>query len=118
MGWYGFNVSRFNRLKNVDLRVFSILPSRDKALNEKIKKLNKELENLFENFINIYDNFLIEDRLGEIYSIDNVHLNGEGYVLLNGFIAKEIFNYKKPQGVKNRFLEYIKWYNKNKELWR
>ena len=99
-----------DRLKNVDLRVFSILPSRDKALNEKIKKLNKELENLFENFINIYDNFLIEDRLGEIYSIDNVHLNGEGYVLLNGFIAKEIFNYKKPQGVKNRFLEYIKWY--------
>jgi hypothetical protein len=26
-----------DRLKNVDLKVFSILPSRDKALNEKIK---------------------------------------------------------------------------------
>ena len=36
-----------DRLKNVDLRVFSILPSRDKALNEKIKSHSFELQVLF-----------------------------------------------------------------------
>lgn len=98
------------KLKKVDLRVFSVLPSRDRALNEKIKVLNGHLKNMFTDFIDIYDNFIQNDRLGEIYSIDNVHLNAEGYVLLNGFVAKEIYKYKKPQGVKNRFLEYIKWH--------
>lgn len=98
------------KLKNMNLIVFSVLPSRDKALNERIKKLNSKLKILFENFLDIYDYFLINDRLGEELSIDNLHLNGEGYVLLNSFIAKEIYNYKKPQGVKERFLEYVKWH--------
>lgn len=99
-----------DKLNNLNLKVFSILPSRDKALNEKIKVLNLKLKELFPEFINIYDNFLSNDRLSEEYSIDNLHLSGEGYVLLNGLIAKEIYKFRKPQGVKNRFLEYIKWY--------
>ena len=99
-----------DKLNNLNLKVFSILPSRDKALNEKIKVLNLKLKELFPEFINFYDNFLSNDRLSEEYSIDNLHLSGEGYVLLNGLIAKEIYKFRKPQGVKNRFLEYIKWY--------
>ena len=99
-----------DKLNNLNLKVFSILPSRDKALSEKIKVLNLKLKELFPEFINIYDNFLSNDRLSEEYSIDNLHLSGEGYVLLNGLIAKEIYKFRKPQGVKNRFLEYIKWY--------
>ncbi len=99
-----------DKINNLNLKVFSILPSRDKALNEKIKVLNLKLKELFPEFINFYDNFLSNDRLSEEYSIDNLHLSGEGYVLLNGLIAKEIYKFRKPQGVKNRFLEYIKWY--------
>lgn len=98
------------KLNHVNLRVFSVLPSRDRSLNENIKKLNIELKNIFGEIIDIYDEFLENDRLSEKFSIDNLHLNGEAYVLLNGYIAREIYKFKKPQGVKNRFLEYIKWY--------
>lgn len=99
-----------DKLNNLNLKVFSILPSRDKALNEKIKILNLKLKEVFPEFIDIYNEFLSNERLSEEYSIDNLHLSGDGYVLLNGLIAKEIYKFRKPQGVKNRFLEYIKWY--------
>lgn len=98
------------KLNSVNLRVFSVLPSRDRALNENVKKLNIELKKLFGEIVDIYDEFLEEDRLSENYSIDNLHLNAEGYVLLNSSIAREVYKYKKPQGVKGRFLEYVKWY--------
>lgn len=99
-----------DKLSHVDLKVFSVLPSRDMALNERIKELNISLKEIFGETIDLYEQFLDGQKLSETYSIDNLHLNGEGYVLLNGAIAKEVYKYKKPQGVKNRFLEYIKWY--------
>lgn len=99
-----------DKLSHVHLKVFSILPSRDRALNEKIKELNLSLKELFGETVDLFNSFLDGDQLSEDYSIDNLHLNAEGYVLLNGFIAKEVYKYKKPQGVKPRFLEYIKWY--------
>lgn len=99
-----------DKLSHVDLKVFSVLPSRDMALNERIKELNISLKEIFGETIDLYEQFLDGQKLSETYSIDNLHLNGEGYVLLNGAIAKEVYRYKKPQGVKNRFLEYIKWY--------
>lgn len=99
-----------DKLSHVDLKVFSVLPSRDMALNERIKELNISLKEIFGETIDLYEQFLDGQKLSETYSIDNLHLNGEGYVLLNGAIANEVYKYKKPQGVKNRFLEYIKWY--------
>lgn len=99
-----------DKLANMNLKVFSILPSRDKALSEKINKLNYELEKMFPHFIDINSSFLENECLSNKFSIDNLHLNGEGYVLLNGFLAKEIYKYRKPQGIRDRFLEYTKWY--------
>lgn len=98
------------KLKHTKLKVFSILPSRDLALNEKIIKLNSELKEIFSNFIDIYDLFLLNNRLSDEYSVDNLHLNAQGYIILNSSLAKEIYKFRKPQDVKERFLEYIKWH--------
>lgn len=99
-----------NKLNGTNLRVFSVLPSKEENLNDKISKLNMGLKSLFEDYIDIYDGFLKNNKLADEISIDNIHLNGEGYIILNKYVAKEIYINRKPQGVKARFLEYTKWF--------
>lgn len=103
------------KLKSKELYLFSLLPTKLASINSTIKELNLELEKISEeeniNFLSCYKHFLDSNEiLSNEYSTDTLHLNNLGYVLLNSFIAKEIYNKAYMVNVKNRFLEYIKWH--------
>jgi lysophospholipase L1-like esterase len=54
-------------------------------MNKNIVFMNKQLRWLAGRkactFINLYDKFLLNNQLNPVYSVDGVHLSGEGYVL-------------------------------------
>jgi tripeptide aminopeptidase len=111
------------KCKNIAEEVFiiSTLPTRLVYTNSFIDNLNKRLiftaEDAKVNFIDCYDAFLDNTKLlGENLSTDNIHLSEEGYILLNSFISKYLYEKEKMQSVKDRFLEYIKWETTSSEM--
>jgi len=54
-------------------------------MNRSINIMNKELRGLAKEksctFIDVHDRFLLKGELNPVYSVDGVHLSGEGYVL-------------------------------------
>lgn len=86
------------RLPATVIYVQSVLPTRNdkKRPNTTIKKLNAQLRGLCQTlqitYIDLYDSFLDnEGRLAKEYSIDCLHLSGEGYLLWQDMLKKYIF---------------------------
>lgn len=92
--------------------IISTLPSQLDFANSFVKDLNekiKEIEGI--KFLDIYNAFLDNNNLlREEYSVDSVHLNDKGYIVLNSFILKEFYEYEKFNSVKERFLEYTRFH--------
>ncbi len=92
--------------------VISTLPTQVAFVNTFVKELNERVKNIKEiKFIDIYKEFLDKDNLlNKNLSIDSVHLNDKGYILLNSYVVKKFFQYDKMNSVKERFLEYTRWH--------
>ncbi|MFX0102706.1 MAG: GDSL-type esterase/lipase family protein [Candidatus Hodarchaeota archaeon] len=85
--------------KNTKIYLESLLPVRGLVANlntnGRIKKINNEIKNIAAElgipFIYLYDQFLDEKgRLDKKYSLDGLHLNGDGYLKWKGFIKKYV----------------------------
>lgn len=83
-----------DKLQARKILVISLLP-RDKFNNENIHKLNHSLkESLYEypnvTFVDVFDSFLYAGNLNPEYSVDGLHLNQYGYLLLTQLLDKEL----------------------------
>ena len=93
-----------NRIKNynpkLQLYILSILPinkgkflGEPKITNKKIEKLNKKLKNLAKTvnavYLDLNSKYLDSNlQLSSDYSIDGLHLNGDGYLLFKDIVKK------------------------------
>tara|TARA_Y100001934_G_C12315239_1_gene757060 strand:+ start:1064 stop:1699 length:636 start_codon:yes stop_codon:yes gene_type:complete len=93
-----------NRIKNynpkLQLYILSILPinkekflGEPKITNKKIAKLNKKLKNLAKTvnavYLDLNSKYLDSNlQLSSDYSIDGLHLNGDGYLLFKDIVKK------------------------------
>lgn len=100
--------------KTISEKIFiiSTLPSQIEFANGFVKDLNEKIKGIEgTEFLDIYNEFLDEKNLlSNEFSIDSVHLNDKGYILLNSFILKKFYDYEKFNNVKERFLEYTRFH--------
>jgi lysophospholipase L1-like esterase len=82
--------------------VQSILPLNNQkfpngGVNNKIIELNARLKDLAQEFsfqyIDLYSSFLDgNNQLDERYTIDGIHLNGQGYLVWKGIIEQDVIH--------------------------
>lgn len=79
-----------SRSPKTDIFIQSLLPVNNKKYgnilsNDTIKTMNKDLQALAEKngvqYIDLYSAFSQNDQLPDKYTVDGIHLTGEGYIL-------------------------------------
>ncbi|KKK38733.1 hypothetical protein WQ57_07025 [Mesobacillus campisalis] len=90
-----------NGLPDTEIYIQSLLPTHEELnaksaiKNEEITEINEELKQLAQNqdafYIDLYPKFESEDgQLAKKYTVDGVHLNGEGYKVWEETIRKYV----------------------------
>jgi lysophospholipase L1-like esterase len=89
-----------DKTSKTEVFVQSILPLNNQkrpnnGTNNKIIELNAQLKNLAQEFsfhyIDLFSAFLDENnQLDARYTIDGIHLNGQGYLVWKGLIEKDV----------------------------
>jgi lysophospholipase L1-like esterase len=90
-----------NQIPATEIYIQSVLPVtkrfNEAEINEKIVQLNAKLKDLAKEFsvqyIDLFSYFLDKNnQLDARYTLDGVHLNGEGYLLWKQVIEKDVVN--------------------------
>lgn len=91
-----------DKTPQTEVFVQSILPLNNQKFpnngaNNKIIELNARLKDLAQEFsfhyIDLYSSFLdSNNQLDEQYTIDGIHLNGQGYLVWKGLIEQDVMN--------------------------
>lgn len=78
-----------NKFKKILL--VSMLPTDNIRVNKASILLNQKLSELYKNdFFDIYDKFLEKDLIANRYTTDGIHLNHDGYDLLNSLLDNKV----------------------------
>ena len=93
------NLDKYEQVKNIKLQ-------REKDLNAQIKETNTILKAvelpMGINIIDTHEEFLDNNNnLNEIYSVDGVHLNEEGYKIWTSLLSDEVESINKKYTITN-----------------